>query len=67
MIEKKQKKQEGIPELKKKGQKQLKKVYQEELVKRSAINKIVAAWLITVPFSAALGALSFFILKWLGI
>lgn len=64
---KKAKKQEGIPELKKKGQKQLKKVYQEELVKRSAINKIVAAWLITVPFSAALGALSFFILKWLGI
>ena len=64
---KKAKKQEGIPELKKKGQKQLKKVYQEELVKRSAINKIVAAWLITVPFSAALGALRFFILKWLGI
>lgn len=64
---KKAKRKEGIPEIKKKEQKQLKKVYQEELVKRSAINKIIAAWLITVPLSALLGAVSFFILRWMGI
>ena len=48
---------------KKKDKKQLKKVYQEELVKRSAINKIVAAWLITVPVSAVFGAVAYFILS----
>ena len=64
---KKAKRKEGIPEIKKKEQKQLKKVYQEELVKRSAINKIIAAWLITVPLSALLGAVSFFVLRWMGI
>lgn len=60
-------KQEGLPELKKSGQKQLKKVYQEELVKRSAINKILAAWLITVPVSAILAGICFYILDALGL
>ena len=56
----------AIPEFKKKDQKQLKKVYQEELVKRSAINKILAAWLITVPVSAVFGAVCYFILVAIG-
>lgn len=44
-------------ELSKKERKSLNKVYQKELVKRSAFLKIVAAWLITVPASALLAAL----------
>lgn len=44
-------------ELNKKDRKSLNKVYQKELVKRSAFLKIVAAWIITVPASALLAAL----------
>lgn len=69
-IERKEKseiKDNQTPDIKKKGKKQLKKVYQEELVKRSAINRIIAAWLITVPVSAVLGAVCYFILLTLGI
>lgn len=39
--------------------KRLKKIYKEKLVKRSAFKKIIAAWLITVPASAALAATVF--------
>ncbi|WP_297810450.1 inorganic phosphate transporter [uncultured Helicobacter sp.] len=56
----------NIPELKKKEAKRLKEAYQEELVKRSAINKIVAAWLITVPVSAVFSAICYFILSAVG-
>lgn len=71
-IERKKAKKEAqsdgtIPTLKKKEQKQLKKVYQKELVKRSAINKIIAAWLITVPVSAICGAVCYFILASIGL
>lgn len=45
----------------KKEKKNLKKVYKNELVKRSTINKIIASWLITVPVSALLGAVACFI------
>ena len=44
-------------EFNKKDRKSLNKVYQKELVKRSAFLKIVAAWIITVPASALLAAL----------
>ena len=40
--------------------KQLKRVYREDLVKRSELVKIVAAWLVTVPVSALLGALLYY-------
>ncbi len=40
--------------LKKKDRKQLKRIYSEKLVQRSALKKIVAAWIITVPVSAAM-------------
>ncbi len=46
-------------ELKKKEKKSLKKVYKEEVIKRSILKKIVTAWLVTVPVSALLGALLF--------
>lgn len=43
--------------------KNLKKVYKRELVKRSQLMRIAAAWVITVPASALLAALVFFILR----
>lgn len=43
--------------------KQLKKVYREHLVKRSAIKKIITAWIVTVPCSAALAAALFFLIQ----
>lgn len=41
----------------------LRKVYRQELVKRSQLLRIVAAWLITVPASAIMAALLFFTIK----
>jgi PiT family inorganic phosphate transporter len=50
-------------ELTKKERKSLNKVYQKELVKRSAFLKIVAAWVITVPASALLAALIYYAIR----
>lgn len=41
----------------------LKNVYRQELVKRSQLMKIVAAWVITVPASALMAAMVFFMIK----
>lgn len=41
----------------------LKRVYRQELVKRSQLLKIAAAWVITVPASAVMAALLFFMIK----
>lgn len=41
----------------------LRKVYKQELVKRSQMMRIAAAWVITVPASALLAAIVFFILR----
>jgi len=49
--------------LSKKERKSLDKVYQKELVKRSAFLKIVAAWVITVPASATLAAIIYFTIR----
>lgn len=49
--------------LSKKERKSLDKVYQKELVKRSAFLKIVAAWVITVPASATLAAVIYFAIR----
>jgi PiT family inorganic phosphate transporter len=57
---KKHKKQ--VP-LSKSERKRLKKIYKEEMVKRSHLVKIAAAWIITVPASAAMAALLFFTLR----
>ncbi|MDO3721122.1 anion permease [Marinobacter sp. chi1] len=56
----KQKKQ--VP-LAKSERRRLKKIYREELVKRSHLMKIAAAWIITVPASALMAALLFFTLR----
>jgi len=49
--------------LTKKDRKRLKKIYRQELVKRKHLYRIAAAWVITVPASAVLGALMFFMLR----
>lgn len=49
--------------LTKRERKRLKKIYRQELVKRQHLYRIVAAWIITVPASAAMGAVMFFMLR----
>jgi PiT family inorganic phosphate transporter len=47
----------------KKERKKLKKIYRHELVKRSHLYKIAAAWIITVPVSGLLSALFFYTIR----
>ena len=49
-------------DLSKLERKQIRKVYRHELVKRSALFKIAAAWIITVPVSALLAAMIYFMM-----
>ncbi len=49
--------------LTKKERKSLVSVYKQELVKRSALMKIAAAWVITVPVSGILAALIFYTIR----
>ncbi len=49
--------------LDKQDRKVLKGVYREELVRRSILLKIAAAWLITVPLAAVLGAMLYFTIR----
>lgn len=59
-----QMKQHTAPtDLTKKERKSLQKVYRKELVKRSALLRIIAAWLITVPVSGLLAAMLFFTIR----
>ena len=41
----------------------LRKVYKQELVKRSQLLRIAAAWVITVPASAVMAAMIFFMIR----
>jgi len=50
-------------DLSKKERRALKRVYRNELVKRSALLKIAAAWVITVPISGLLAAALFFMIR----
>ena len=50
-------------ELTRKERKSLAKVYRKELVKRSALMKIVAAWVITVPASGFMAAILFYTIR----
>ena len=57
-------KQHSAPaDLSKKERKRLAKVYRKELVKRSALMKIVAAWLVTVPASGFMAAILYFTIR----
>ena len=49
--------------LSKKEYKQMRRMYRGELVKRSAFTKIIAAWIITVPMSAGLSALLYWLMS----
>ncbi|MDZ7585810.1 MAG: inorganic phosphate transporter, partial [Thiobacillus sp.] len=49
--------------LTKRERKGLKSIYRQELVKRSALMRIVAAWLITVPVSALMAAVLFYTIR----
>lgn len=51
------------PTLFKKERKELRKVYHTELVKRSILLKIVAAWLVTVPLAGVLAAMLYFMIR----
>jgi len=57
------KRQKTSAALSKKERKALKKLYRTELVKRSALLRIVAAWIITVPVSGLLAAMLFFTIR----
>ncbi len=50
-------------QLSKKERKQLKRQYNNELVKRSHLFKIVTAWVITVPLSGILAAILYFTIR----
>ena len=50
-------------DLSKKERRQVKRAYHHELVKRSALLKIAAAWIITVPVSGLLAAMLFFMIR----
>ena len=54
--------QGATAELSKIERKQIRKVYRHELVKRSALLKIAAAWIITVPISGILAALIYYMI-----
>jgi len=49
--------------LSKKERKSLQKVYRQQLVKRSHLYKIAAAWVITVPLSGVMAGLIFFTIR----
>ena len=57
------KKNVGDSALSKKERKNLKRIYRTELVKRAALLKIAAAWVITVPASGILAALFYFTIR----
>jgi PiT family inorganic phosphate transporter len=57
------KRHKASADLTKKERKSLKRVYRHELVKRSALLKIAAAWVITVPVSGLLAAVLFFTIR----
>jgi len=54
---------ENDTHLTKKERKGLKKVYRQELVKRSIMLKVVAAWVITVPATALIAAAVFYAIR----
>ncbi len=62
LLKEARKNKQAIP-LSKKERKRLKKIYREELVKRSHLFRIAAAWIITVPASACMAAVLYFTIR----
>jgi len=57
------KKHSATAELTKKERKQLRKIYKHELVKRSQLVKIAAAWIITVPATGFMAAMIYYMIR----
>ncbi len=57
------KRQSGEKLLRKRDRKSLDRIHRLELVRRSLLLRIVAAWLITVPFAGILAAMFFFMMR----
>lgn len=53
----------GAPTLSKQERKRLRRLYRKNLVKRSVLVRVIAAWVITVPASAIMGALIYFTIR----
>ena len=53
----------GKTQLTKKERRRLQGVYRHELVKRTHLMKIIAAWLVTVPLSGLMAALLYFTIR----
>lgn len=53
----------GQTAISKQERKRLRKVYREDLIKRSVVMRMVAAWIVTVPASAAMAAVIFFAIR----
>lgn len=63
MMLKQLKKHSAKAELTKKERKQLRKLYKHDLVKRSQLIKIAAAWVITVPATGLMAAMMYFTIR----
>ena len=63
MLKALKKKKNDALHLKKKEHTGLRKVYRQQLVKRSMLIKIAAAWLITVPVSGAMAGVMYFTIR----
>ena len=59
----KRRNKEGLGAISKQERKSLRKAYRKNLVKRSVVVRVVAAWIITVPASAAMAAVVFFAIR----
>jgi PiT family inorganic phosphate transporter len=59
----KQQARSGTAYISKRERKDLRKAYRQNLVKRSLVTKVIAAWIITVPASAGLAALLFYAIQ----
>ena len=57
------KKRSATAELTKKERRRLRKIYKHELVKRSQLVKIAAAWVITVPATGLMAAILYFTIR----
>ena len=62
LLKRAKKKKKQVP-LTKTDRKRLKKIYREEMVKRSHLTRIATAWIVTVPASALMAAILFFTLR----
>ncbi|NMG34013.1 inorganic phosphate transporter [Azoarcus sp. TTM-91] len=62
-LKKRQKRKMDPAHFSKGERKRLRKVYRQELVKRSQIIRIAAAWVVTVPASALMAAMLFFMIR----